>query len=232
VTAADLELSARLDADSLTIHVPPATRTLVEGDGVVLDRADARHGLPAHLEPGARYSDVSIESHMRGENEGSLRWKGPRPAMEPGAAFPESASGGSELVPSPANEGAVENEDMNNDLISATKRRATAREKRRTTLAREPRPSDEATEPSENGTAAFQDVSIGDFVAGTARSTSGRVTFGLGALIGAAAGATAANLASRRKDVISGVVRIDLLKRVELLSIKLRLQRAAEDRLR
>jgi hypothetical protein len=232
VTAADLELSARLDADSLTIYVPPATRTLVEGDRVVLDRSDARHGLPAHLELGARYSDVSIESRMRGENEGSLRWGGPRPPMEPGAAFPDSPSGGSGLVTSPTNEGAVENEDMNNDLISATKRRAAAREKRRTTLAPEPRPRGEATEPSEDGTGAFQNVSIGDFVAGTARSTSSRVTFGLGALIGAAAGATAANLASRRKDVISGVVRIDLLKRVELLSIKLRLQRAAGDRLR
>jgi len=122
---------------------------------------------------------------------------------------------------------------MSNDLISATKRRAAAREKRRKTLSLEPQPQplDEATEPSEDGASSLRDDSVSDF-AGATRSRSGRVTFGLGALIGAAAGATAANLASRRKDVISGVVRIDLLKRVELLSIKLRLQRAAEDRLR
>lgn len=232
MTAADFELSARLDADSLTIHVSPETRTLVEGDGVVLDRAHARHGLPAHVEPGARYSNVSIERRVRGQDEGSMRFELPRPAMTPTAAFPEGPSGGSGLITSPADEGAVENEDMSNDLISATKRRAAARDKRRKTLALEPRPRDEDTEPGEDGTPSFQDNSVGDLVAGTARSTSGRVTFGLGALIGAAAGATAANLVSRRKDVISGVVRIDLLKRVELLSIKLRLQRAAEDRLR
>ena len=236
MTAADFELSARLEADGLTIHVPPDMRTLVEGDGVVLDRAQARHGLPAHLEPGARYSNLSIERRVRGQNEGSFRLEKRRPAMAPTAAFPEGPSRGSEvspLIPSPADEGAVENQDMSNDLISATKRRAAAREKRRKTLSLEPQPQplDEATEPSEDGASSLRDDSVSDF-AGATRSTSGRVTFGLGALIGAAAGATAANLASRRKDVISGVVRIDLLKRVELLSIKLRLQRAAEDRLR
>jgi hypothetical protein len=235
VTAADFELSARLEADSLKIHVPPEMRTLVEGDGVVLDRAHARHGLPAHLEPGARYSNISIERRVRGQNEGSFRSEKPRPAMAPTAAFPEGPSRGSGISPlitSPADEGAVENQDMSNDLISATKRRAAARERRRKTFSLEPQPLDEATEPSEDGASSPRDDSVSDLVAGATRSTSGRVSFGLGALIGAAAGVTAANLASRRKDVISGVVRIDLLKRVELLSIKLRLQRAAEDRLR
>lgn len=219
MTAADFELGVHLEADSLAIHVPPDMRTLVEGDGVVLDRAEARHGLPAHLEPGARFSNISIERSVRGQNE----------------AFPEGpsrGSGTSPLITSPADEGAVENQDMSNDLISATKRRAAAREKRRKTLSLEPQPLDEATEPSEDGAPSLRDDSVSDLVAGAKGSTSGRVTFGLGALIGAAAGATVANLASRRKDVISGVVRIDLLKRVELLSIKLRLQRAAEDRLR
>jgi hypothetical protein len=235
VTAADFELSARLEADSLKTHVPPEMRTLVEGDGVVLDRVHARHGLPAHLEPGARYSNISIERRVRGQNEGSLRSGKPRAAMAPTAAFPEGPSWGSgvpPLITNPADEGAVENQDMSNDLISATKRRAAAREKRRKTFSLEPRPLDEATEPSEDGASSLRDGSVSDLVAGATRSPSARVTFGLGALVGAAAGATAANLASRRKDVISGVVRIDLLKRVELLSIKLRLQRAAEDRLR
>lgn len=121
---------------------------------------------------------------------------------------------------------------MSNDLISATKRRAAAREERRKTLSLEPQPLDEGTEPGEGGAPAHRDDAVGDLVANAKRLTAGRVTFGVGALIGAAAGATAANLASRRKDVISGVVRIDLLKKVELLSIKLNLQRAAEDRLR
>ena len=219
MTAADFELGVRLEADSLAIHVPPDMRTLVEGDGVVLDRTHARHGLPAHLEPGARFSNISIERRVHGQNE----------------AFPEGPSRGSGISPlitSPTDEGAVENQDMSNDLISATKRRAAAREKRRKTFSLEPQPLDEATEPSEDGASSPRDDSVSDLVAGATRSTSGRVSFGLGALIGAAAGVTAANLASRRKDVISGVVRIDLLKRVELLSIKLRLQRAAEDRLR
>lgn len=219
MTAADFELGGRIEADSLAIHVPPDMRTLVEGDGVVLDRAHARHGLPAHLEPGARYSNISIERSVGGQN----------------VAFPEAPSRGSGISPltaSPADEGAVENQDMSNDLISATKRRAAAREKRRKTHSLEPQPLDEATEPSEDGAPSLRDDSVSDLVAGAKGWTSGRVTFGLGALIGAAAGATVANLASRRKDVISGVVRIDLLKRVELLSIKLRLQRAAEDRLR
>jgi len=219
VSASDFEIGARLEADSLTIHVPPDVRTLAEGDGVVLDRAHARHGAPDHLEPGAQYSNISIERSVRGQNK----------------AFPKSPSRGSGISPlmtSPADEGAVENPDMSNDLISATKRRAAAREKRRNTLSPEPQHLDEITEPGEDGAPSLRDDAVSDLVADAKRAMSGRVTFGLGALIGAAAGATAANLASRRKDVISGVVRIDLLKRVELLSIKLRLQRAAEDRLR
>ena len=219
MTAPDFEISARLEADSLTINDPPDMRTVVEGDGVVLDRAHARHGVPDHLEPGARYSNILIERRVRGQNQ----------------AFPESPSRGSgvsPLITSPADEGAVDNQDMSNDLISATKRRAAAREKRRKTLSLEPQPRDEVAEPSKDGPPSRGDDSVGDLVADAKSSTSGRVTFGLGALIGAAAGATVANLASRRKDVISGVVRIDLLKKVELLSIKLNLQRAAEDRLR
>ena len=215
MTASDFEISARLEADSLTIHDPPDLRTLAEGDGVVLDRAHARHGVPDHLEPGARYSNIFIDRRVR-------------------AAFPEGPSrgGGRSPLTTSADEGAVDNHDMSNDLISATKRRAAAREKRRKTLSLEPRPLDEGKEPSKDSAPSRGDDSVSDLVADAKRSTSGRVTFGLGAVLGAAAGATVANLASRRKDVISGVVRIDLLKKVELLSIKLNLQRAAEDRLR
>jgi hypothetical protein len=235
VTASDFEISGRLEADSLTIHVPPDMRTLAEGDGVVLGRAHARHGLPAHLEPGAQYSNISIERRVCGENEGFFRLEKPRSAMARTAAFPEGRSRGSGvplLITSPADEGAVENQDMSNDLISATKRRAAAREKRRKTLSLEPQPLDEAMQPSEDGAPSLRDDSVSDLVAGAKRSTSGPVTFGLGALVGGAAGAIVANFVSRHKDVISGVVRIDLLNRVELLSIKLRLQRAAQDRLR
>jgi hypothetical protein len=217
--AADFELGARLEADSLTVHVPPSVRTLIEGDAVVLDHADVRHGLPAHLEPGAQSSNISVERRVHGQIE----------------AFPGGLSRGMGITPSIASfadEGAVENQGMSNDLMTATKRRAAAREKRRRTLSVEPQPQAEAMQPSEDGAPSPQDDSVSDLFLGATRTTSGRVTFGLGALMGAAAGATLANLASRRKDVISGVVRIDLLKRVELLSIKLRLQRAAEDRLR
>jgi hypothetical protein len=234
VTSSDFEIRARLDADGLTIHVPPEPRTPVEGDGVVLDRAHARHGVPDQLEPGARYSSISIERRLRGQNERSFRLEKPRPAMAPSPAFPEGASRGggtSPLTASPMDEGGVENRDMSDDLITATKRRAAARDKRRKELLLEPQSLDEVAEPSDGATPVRHD-SVSDWVADAKTSTSGRVTFGLGALMGVVAGATAANLASRRKDVISGVVRIDLLKRVELLSVKLRLQRAAEDRLR
>jgi len=48
---------------------------------------------------------------------------------------------------------------------------------------------------------------------------------GLGAVVGAVAGAATA-MRSQSDDVISGEVSIDLLKKVELLTIRLRLHRS------
>lgn len=52
------------------------------------------------------------------------------------------------------------------------------------------------------------------------------VILGLGAILGAAVGAASASRSSRPEDVISGEVSVDLLKKVELLTIRLRVNRS------
>jgi hypothetical protein len=230
----DFEIGGRLEADSMTPYAPPDESTAVEGDGVVLERAQSRRGLPADLVPGVKYSNISIEKHVSGQNEGFFRVENPRPATPATGAFSEGPSrggGGSSVTTSPTDEEAVANRDMSNDLTAAVKRRHAAREKRRKALSLDRQPVDGALEPDENGAPLPHDDSV-SAMAADAKGLPVRMVFGLGALVGAAAGATAANLASRRRDVILGDVRIDLLKRVELLSIKLRLHRASEDRVR
>ncbi|HSD25203.1 MAG TPA: hypothetical protein VLB79_12855 [Solirubrobacterales bacterium] len=74
-------------------------------------------------------------------------------------------------------------------------------------------------------------VPTGKLVADYLRQTPFRTVLGVGAVAGAATGAiTAARLARRQKDVITGEVKIDLLKKIELLTIRLRLDRASEER--
>lgn len=122
---------------------------------------------------------------------------------------------------------------MSNDMSPAEKRRV-QREKRRNTLVdNRPRVEEVSVHDGNGGSPADsrRRTSIRELVGSSLTSISVPTALGLGALIGAAAGAgTAAKMASREEDVISGAVRIDLLKKVELLTIRLRLRHGSDDR--
>lgn len=232
MVSADLEIDVRLAADGLTARVPPDVRTYVEGEGVVVERDETRHGAPVQMEPGARYADVSLEKRLRGRNERSFRRENRELAPDEFSGEPSGGGGIRVSIPDPAADGAAEiMHDMSTDLSPAAKRRG-QREKRRKMLAVEGQGSDNGAALSENGAAPPSDQSVGEVPHSMGQSLSVRMALGAGALIGAVGGAAVAKLVARRKDVITGDVKIDLLKRVELLSVKLRLDRAAKDRLR
>jgi hypothetical protein len=69
------------------------------------------------------------------------------------------------------------------------------------------------------------DGALAQGIADRAKQTNFATWLGVGALLGAVAGAVTATR-SKPDDVISGVVSIDLLKKVELLTIRLRLDRS------
>jgi hypothetical protein len=69
------------------------------------------------------------------------------------------------------------------------------------------------------------DGAIGEWVVDHVKDAKLTTVLGVGAVIGAVAGAATA-MRSRSDDVISGQVSIDLLKKVELLTIRLRLHRS------
>jgi hypothetical protein len=226
VVSADFEIDVRLAADGLTTHVPPDVRTSVEGEGVVVERDESRQGASVQLEPGARHADVSIGKRLRGLNEGSFGLEKREPAPKAFSGEPSGGSGIRASIRDPAAESA-----HHMSTSPAAKRRA-QREERRKTLAIERHSPGNGAALSENGVESPVDQSVGEVPRSMGQSLSVRMALGAGALIGAVGGAAAANLIARRKDVITGDVKIDLLKKVELLSIKLRLDRAAKDRLR
>ena len=57
----DFEISARLRAKELVLHVVPETEVAEVGDGVTLTRRAARNGRPKTPEHDRRYTDVAIE---------------------------------------------------------------------------------------------------------------------------------------------------------------------------
>jgi hypothetical protein len=69
------------------------------------------------------------------------------------------------------------------------------------------------------------DGALGEWLADRANRTKFTTVLGVGALLGAVTGAATA-MRTRSDDVISGQVSIDLLKKVELLTIRLRLRRS------
>jgi hypothetical protein len=231
VVIADFEIDVRLAADRLATHVPPDVRTSVEGEGVAVQRDESRHGRSVQLEPGARHTDVSIGKRLRGRNERSFRLESRNPASTKFSGEPSGGSGIHGSIRDPAADKAAQSTPMSTDVSPAAKRRA-QREERRKTLAVEPHSPGNGAALSGNGAESAVDQSVGEVPRSMRQSLSVRMALGAGALLGAVGGATAAKLVARRKDVITGDVRIDLLKKVELLSIKLRLDRAAKDRLR
>jgi hypothetical protein len=78
---------------------------------------------------------------------------------------------------------------------------------------------------SELSEQSSRDGAIGEWVADRVNRAQLRTLLGIGATIGGVVGAAAA-MRSRPDDVISGQVSIDLLKKVELLTIRLRLHRS------
>ncbi len=61
---------------------------------------------------------------------------------------------------------------------------------------------------------------------GRANLTSLTALLGVGVVVGAAAGALAARRSQADEDVISGTVSIDLLEKIELLTVRLNLHRS------
>lgn len=82
---------------------------------------------------------------------------------------------------------------------------------------------------SREGKSELSEIASGNGALGRIADRANRVSFttlvGVGAIVGAAAGAATA-MRSRRNDVITGQVSIDLLKKVELLTIRLHLDRS------
>ncbi|HEY3206831.1 MAG TPA: hypothetical protein VGJ58_07755 [Gaiellaceae bacterium] len=239
MTAPDFEISTRLRADSLTAHVPPDVRTAVEGDDVTLARDQTRRGLPAQIETAAQYRNVLIEKRLLGEKHGRSDGEGQlRTATAKNAALSRgrssevsTASRQAKRADREPTEG--EPDDMSNDMSAAERRRVQRERRRHTLVDNRPRVDEVSAHDGTGGSPADsrRRTSIRELVGSSLTSISVPTALGLGAVIGAAAGAgTAAKMASRQEDVISGAVKIDLLKKVELLTIKLRIRRGSDDR--
>jgi hypothetical protein len=123
---------------------------------------------------------------------------------------------------------------MSDDTSAAARRRVARAKRRQATLAEGWQQSDGTSSRQENGAspeASPRHRSIGELVADYLRRATFPTALGVGAAVAAVAGAAAAaKLTSTREDVISGDVRIDLLDKLELLTIRLRVHRASEDR--
>jgi hypothetical protein len=69
------------------------------------------------------------------------------------------------------------------------------------------------------------DGAVGEWLADRANRATWTMVLGGGAVLGAAVGAATA-MRPHHDDVISGRVSVDLLKKVELLTVRVRLQRS------
>lgn len=193
------------------------------------------------MEPGGRYRDVFVDKRLAGsmKADGSSEAESRAGATAKSAAVSRGRSRETGERGSTRTRGAVSNgheeelDNVSDDRSTAAKRRV-EREKRRQALAENGRGSDGMSSRDMEGTPlnVLQGrVSTGKLVADYLRQTPFRTVLGVGAVAGAATGAiTAARLARRQKDVITGEVKIDLLKKIELLTIRLRLDRASEER--
>jgi hypothetical protein len=64
VNELDVEISTRLRATQLVMHVVPEAVLEAIGDGVSLTAREARSGLPKTPERCRRHTDIAIEKHV------------------------------------------------------------------------------------------------------------------------------------------------------------------------
>lgn len=192
------------------------------------------------MELGGHYRDVFIDKRLAGAQEAEGSEAGLRAAATAkNAAVSEGRSRevgerGSTLTRKAESNGREEErDDVSDDRSTAAKRRV-EREKRRQALAENGQASVGMSSRHLEGVpqeASRSGGSTGKLVADYLTQTPFRTGLGVGAVVGAATGAVAAaKLARKQKDLITGEVKIDLLKKIELLTIRLRLDRASEDR--
>jgi hypothetical protein len=124
-------------------------------------------------------------------------------------------------------------DDMSDDTNAAARRRVARQKRRQATLAEDLQQQDGTSSLQENGAspeASPRHRSIGELLADYLRRATFPTALGVGAAVAAVAGAAAAAKLTSTEDMISGDVRIDLLNKIELLTIKLRVHRASDDR--
>jgi hypothetical protein len=230
----DVEINTRLRSESLVAHVPPEARTEVEGDRVTLAREQTRRGVPEHMESGVHYRDVLIDKRLTGEkdagaSERELQAAAAKRASVSRGGMREPAQRGSRQA-GPGSAELREERDNVSDDTSATVKRRIERDKRREARAKSGQ--DKTTSRRENGgspEASRNPGSTGELIADFLNRTPLAAVLGAGAVVGAAAGAvTAAKVPRNQKDRIAGEVKVDLLNKIELLTIRLRLHRASD----
>jgi hypothetical protein len=67
VSTPDFEITVGLQARELVQHVVPEPETEATGEGVSLDRAETRAGLPPSGDPNRRYENVVLHKCTVGE---------------------------------------------------------------------------------------------------------------------------------------------------------------------
>jgi hypothetical protein len=65
VTAPDIEVSAKMQAQRVVGYVLPKPQTSTAGQDVDLSCDETRNGLPTEMEMRRRYDDVQVEKRMR-----------------------------------------------------------------------------------------------------------------------------------------------------------------------
>jgi hypothetical protein len=235
LTEPDVEINTRLRSETLVAHVPPEARTEVEGDRVTLAREQTRRGVPEHMESGVHYRDVLIDKRLTGEkdadaSESELHAAAKRASVSRGRMRELAQRGSGQTGPESA-EPREERDNVSDDTSAMVKRRI-ERDKRREVRAKSGQRSDETSSPRENGGSpevSRNPGSTGELIADFLNRTPLAAVLGAGAVVGAAAGAvTAAKVPRNQKDRIAGEVKVDLLNKIELLTIRLRLHRASD----
>jgi hypothetical protein len=67
VSTPDFEITVGLQAREIVQHVVPEPETETTGEGVSLDRAETRAGLPSSADPNRRYEYVVLHKCIVGE---------------------------------------------------------------------------------------------------------------------------------------------------------------------
>jgi hypothetical protein len=64
--SSDFEVKAKVRADRLTVHAPPAEGPQTTVEGTAIARRELRRGLPKRMRSSGRYANVVVEKELLG----------------------------------------------------------------------------------------------------------------------------------------------------------------------